>query len=56
MPQSKQQKKENVARIAMERAGRTPKQQLALLDQKFGPGVGAEKERARLTKQIEEKK
>ncbi len=35
---------------AEERAERTDKQQLALLDKRLGKGVGAKKERARLAK------
>jgi len=31
----------------------TPKQQLAVLDERFGKALGAKKERARLQKQIE---
>jgi hypothetical protein len=38
---------------AEERASRTPKQQLALLDKRLGKGKGAQKERARLSKEIE---
>lgn len=40
-----------VARQAA-RANRTPEEQLAVLDQKFGEGLGAKKERARLAKEI----
>lgn len=39
-----------------ERAKRTPKQQLDLLDRKLGTGIGAKKERAKLKKQIEKGK
>lgn len=39
-----------------ERNKRTPKQQLARLDEINGPGLGAVKERARLHKQIEASK
>lgn len=35
-----------------ERAKRTPTQQIALLDARFGIGQGARKERARLQKQL----
>ena len=31
-----------------ERATRSPKQQLAVLDRRLGPGIGAEKERKKL--------
>ena len=37
-----------------QRDKRTPKQQLALLDRRFGKGQGASKERARLQKEIED--
>jgi len=41
---------------AEERAKRTPEQQIARLDQMFGKGKGAAKERARLAKQISDSK
>jgi hypothetical protein len=39
--------------LAEERAKRTPKQQLALLDKRLGKGKGAEKERAQLARELE---
>lgn len=42
------ERSENAKKLAEERAKRSPKEQLALLDQKLGKGEGAKKERARL--------
>ena len=42
--------------MAEERAKRTPQQQIERLDQMFGKGEGAKKERAKLAKQIAESK
>jgi hypothetical protein len=43
------------ARLA-ESDGRTPQQQIERLDLVFGPGKGAEKERAKLARRIEDTK
>ena len=43
-------RRENAAKQQVERAARTPAQQLAHLDKLLGPGVGAQRERARLAK------
>lgn len=52
MPQSKEQRQATAMKLIEQRAQRTPQQQLELLDQKFGKGQGAKKERARLNKMI----
>lgn len=52
---SKQIKQEEAKARDTARAKRSPHEQLALLDRKYGKGVGSTKERARLTKQIASK-
>ena len=55
MRRGKQARAERRARaeeLAEERAKRTPQQQLTRLDEMFGKGKGAQKERARLAKVI----
>jgi hypothetical protein len=49
----KQAKSEQAARLAAERATRSPQQQLAELDLRLGKGEGAKKERARLKRLID---
>ena len=48
----KEARKGRAEEQAVERAKRTPQQQLERLDQMFGEGKGATKERARLAKQL----
>jgi hypothetical protein len=47
-PDRAEERKAGVATRVAETAGKTPQQRLAELDQRFGPGLGAAKERARL--------
>ena len=51
-------RREKRQREAIERQSRrekrTPQEQLQILDQRLGPGIGAERERARLTSMIEQ--
>ena len=49
-------RRETANRVNAARAERSPEQQLAILDQRLGSGVGATKERARLQAEIEGKK
>ena len=52
MPQTKEQKQKTAKNLIEQRAQLTAQQQIAKLDNKFGVGVGAKKERARLMKML----
>jgi hypothetical protein len=49
----KEQRQANAKELRKQAAGRTPEEQIARLDLKFGPGLGAKKERAKLAARIE---
>lgn len=53
---AKEERRARAEVLAEERAKRTPKQQIAVLDARFGTDRGAVKERAQLQKQLESKK
>ena len=44
----KEQRRKKALALSKERGKRTSQQQLALLDERFGEGLGAKKERAKL--------
>ena len=52
MPQTKEQKQKTAKNLIEQRAQLTAQQQITKLDNKFGVGVGAKKERARLMKML----
>jgi hypothetical protein len=52
MPQTKEQKQKTAMILLEQRAQLSCAEQLAKLDEKFGIGQGAKKERARLTKML----
>lgn len=52
MPQTKESKQKQAKILLEQRAQLTPAQQIAKLDNKFGIGIGAKKERARLMKML----
>lgn len=49
------QLREDAEERAVERSSRSPEQQLARLDDQLGPGVGAKRERSRLSAMLEKK-
>ncbi len=56
MPSKKEDRRRRANERQETRAKRTPEEQLRLLDDRFGPGLGAAKERARLQALIDEAK
>ncbi len=53
MPSRKDDRRKRAVERQEERAKRTPQEQLMILDERFGEGKGAAKERARLKALIE---
>jgi len=49
MSTTKEQRRLRAEQRKTQREERTAEDQLAILDQRLGPGIGAERERARLT-------
>ena len=56
MSVARDERRKRAEALAEERAKRTPEQQIARLDQMFGEGKGAVKERAKLAKRIADAK
>ena len=54
-PNRKEQKRNEAHARQVERAARSPQEQLQMLDHRFGPSVGATKERLKLLNTMENK-